>query len=437
MATCMHSWDARVNLVLRYGLLLGLLISPTQASINVAGYNLSPVDPLIWGLFLLWSVWLIAGRRSLRFKPPLATALFFVFAVALSIMRAGHKVDALKELVQVSEYFLVAGILFLNVFDAPRSTRWALGIHGFAAVAVVALACAQYLHPEVAAFSVRGTFGNRNILGGYLALTLPLLFAIVLFGGVDRRWGAALIAVVTAGFLVNLSGATFLALIIALPFVALCRSRGAAVITLAGLLLLFLLAVPRMPRPNLEILQQSISVFEADGGLSARYTEWLGALTMWNEQPLIIGGMEWLQVDDAWGAGINPLGWLIGVGAGNFQHDIGMYYGYLPQVNINITEPDSHNTYLVILSTVGLLGLLGFAGMLLQSATVALRDDDGTAPLACAIRIGVAGALLAFAINAVWSGLMVRGIGIPLAFTLYLPLLARNLRPTKPESLPS
>ncbi len=434
MATCMHSWDARVNLVLRYGLLFALLISPTQTAVNVGGYNLSPVDPLIWGLFLLWGVWQIAGRRSLRFKPPLATALLFVFAVALSITRAGHKTDALKELVQAAEYFLVAGILFVNVFHTPRSARWALGIHVVAAVAVVALACAQYLHPEVAAFSVRGTFGNRNILGGYLALTLPLLFAIALFGGVDRRWGAALIAVVAAGLLVNLSGATLLALMIALLFVALCRGRSAAAITLAVLLFLFLVAIPRMPRSNFEILQQSVSVFEADGELSARYTEWLGALTMWNEQPLLIGGTEWLQVEDEWGAGINPMGWLVGVGAGNFQHNIGMYYGYLPQVNINITEPDSHNTYLVILSTLGLLGVFGFVGMLLQSAVIALRNDDGSDNLARGIRIGVAGALLAFAINAVWAGLLVRGIGIPLSFNLYLPFLFHYHRAEEPSS---
>lgn len=435
MATCMHSWDARVNLVLRYGLLLGLLIAPTQASLNIAGYNLTPVDPLIWGLFLLWGAWQVVARRSLRFEPPLATAGWFVAAVALSIARAAYTTDAVKELVQVSEYFLVAGMLFVNVLETPRSVRWALGIHLGVAVVVVALAAAQYLHPGVDAFSVRGTFGNRNILGGYLALTLPLGFALALFGGVDRRWGMALIAVVTAGLLVNLSGATFLALLVALPFVALCRSRRAAAITLAGMLLLFLLAMPRMPRANFEILQQSVSVFEEDGILSARYTEWLGALVMWNEQPLVIGGLEWLQVEDAWGAGINPLGWLIGVGAGNFQHNIGMYYGYLPQVNINITEPDSHNTYLIILSTVGLLGLLGFAGMLLQSATLALRGMDAASRLDRAVRAGVAGALLAFAINAVWAGLVVRGIGIPLAFTLYLPLLSRNLAAPETESL--
>ncbi len=434
METRNHPWIGRIDDLLLYGLLLALLIAPTQAAIKVGGYNLSPVDPLIWGLFLIWIVRALLLRRDRPVKPPLAGAVFFTLAVALSIVRAGNTTDALKELVQVSEYFLVAGILFLNLPRSTRHARWALGIHLAAAVAVVALAAAQYLHPDVENFLVRGTFGNRNILGGYLALTLPLMFAIAMYGGIGRRWGTALLAVVAAGLLVTLAGATMLALLITLPVVAFSRGRMAAALTLAALLLLFAVAAPRMPRGNFEELQRSVNVVEEDGQLSARYTEWLGALIMWNEQPLVIGGMEWLQVDDAWGAGINPVGWLVGVGAGNFQREIGMYYGYLPQVNINITEPDSHNTYLVILSTVGFLGILGFVAMLWQSAVAALRNDDDADRLLRGIRIGVAGALLAYAINAVWAGLLVRGIGIPLAFTLYLPFLFRNLSKTVPSS---
>ncbi len=416
----------RLDLVLRYGLMLVLLLAPTQAGLQVAGFYLSPVDPLIWLLALIWGLSLMLGGRWRRVRWIPGTAVFFVLAIALSIPRAMSKTDALKDLVQAAEYFLAAGLLFANLFRG-RSLRWALGVHLAAALAIVALASAQYLHPGVADFLVRGTFGNRNVLGGYLALCLPLMFAMALFGGFDWRLRLALVAVVVAGLLINLSGGTLLALFIALPFVALCHGRRAALATFAALMVLFLLAVPRMPRNNFLELHASVSVFDADGDLSARYTEWLGALAMWHEQPLLIGGPDWLRVEDEWGSGLSPAGWLIGVGAGNFQRNIGMYYGYLPQVNINVTEPDSHNTYLVLLSTVGLLGVLGFALMLLQSAFRALRLTVTDDRLARGIAVGVAAALAAYAVNALWAGLLVRGIGVPLAFTLILPwLLAQD-----------
>lgn len=442
-------WNDRIDKVLLYGLMAALLVAPSQAAFKMAGMYVSPVDPLIWGLFGIWLGRQLFWRRSLCCRPPAAAAFFFVAAVGLSVVRAGDKTGAVKDLVQSAEYFLAAWILFVNGFTRPGAVRWAIRIHLGAAVAVLALAAAQYWHTEPAGigfainpvhlnvmqdlgndpnpFFVRGTFGNRNILGGYLALILPLSLSLAISGFGGRRWRPVLAAVTLAGLLLNLSGGTLLALAVALPFVALCHGRRAALITVTVMLLMFVLVLPRMPRRNFEVLHQSVRVFEDGGDMSARYTEWLGALVMWHEQPLLIGGPEWLAVEDEWGSGLNPMGWLFGVGAGNFQRNIGMYYGYLPDVNINATEPDSHNTYLVLLSTVGLLGVLGFVGMLLQSAATALRKADACGVLGKGLCIGAAGALLAYAVNAVWAGLMVRGIGIPLAFTLALPSIAVKL----------
>ena len=66
--------------------------------------------------------------------------------------------------------------------------------------------------------------------------------------------------------------------------------------------------------------------------IKQRYLEWQAALNMMQAHPFL------------------------GVGLGNYQHNIGPYYGDLPK--INTAEPNQDNGYLIIASTTGFLGLI-------------------------------------------------------------------------------
>ena len=75
------------------------------------------------------------------------------------------------------------------------------------------------------------------------------------------------------------------------------------------------------------------------------------------------------------------------------------------------------------------MGLLGMLGLLLShmitASQLSLTSDQ---VLARAIGLGGFGSVLAFAINSLWSPLLVRGIGVPLVFILALIASLRSNR---------
>jgi putative inorganic carbon (HCO3(-)) transporter len=171
---------------------------------------------------------------------------------------------------------------------------------------------------------------------------------------------------------------------------------------LAYAVLLFLLAflvLQHLPRGNLEVQKESVELFNADGDMGRRYPEWQAAVEMIREHPLL------------------------GVGSGCYQEKIGTFYGTIPIVPGSAAQADTQNLYLVLAASIGLPGLVAFLGLLLGAGAAAARK----AVLAADTRsnglfLGVAGSVAAFAVNSIWSPLLVRGIGIPLVFILALAL---------------
>jgi len=130
--------------------------------------------------------------------------------------------------------------------------------------------------------------------------------------------------------------------------------------------------------------------------VSLRYTEWQAAMVMIAENP-----------------------WR-GVGLGNYQDNIGGYFGVLPRPTGKV-EADSENLYLVIASSAGLLGLAAFLGMLLTFGLKAARQAFVLSePRDRGMALGLLGAILGFSICSIWNPLLVRGIGIPLAIVFAL-----------------
>ncbi|MCX7591566.1 MAG: O-antigen ligase family protein, partial [Kiritimatiellae bacterium] len=288
------------------------------------------------------------------------------------------------------EYLVLAYVIFLDHLPDPKIRHRM--VFGFLIVSTVILlvGLTQYHTRSVSpsdGFLVRGTFGNRNVFGGFLCLVLPLMFGFALWSQQlwQRIW---FLTALLAGASLVLSGGAAVALGLSLLVVALLRGQRTALLFVVGVLLIIPL-LSRLPRENLSVAWKSVALYNDEGEVHSRYTEWQAAAEMIRDHP-----------------------WR-GVGIGNYQANIGRYYGILPRPPSK-AEPDSQNLYLVIASTTGIPGLLSFLALLGTFAVRAVHAFHLTdEPWKKGAAAGLVGSLLGFAINCIWSPLLVRGMGIP------------------------
>ena len=393
-----------------FGMLAIVVVSPTQYGVQLAKNTyVSVVDPLVW---LVFGLWILGNTIQRRFPetdttvnsahhpasrcPPLMVVLFILIA-ALSLSRAIHPLKGVKDILQLIEYFVAAFTLFAHIPDRQRLQR-VTDIFLIVASAVILLGVVQYLLPDIPDFKVRSSFGNRNVFGGYMALVVPFMAGIALYEpSIWRRvW---MLTMVTLALLITLSGGALIA--ITLTLAVLCAMRGKpAFITFSTLfIVIVVLILPRLPRHNDVVLDQSIRLFNDNNEVSLRYTEWQAAMVMISEHP-----------------------WL-GVGLGNYQDNIGGYFGILPRPT-GVVEHDSENLYLVLASSTGLPGLAAFLGILLTFAIMASRQFFSPAdPHDRGLALGLLGSILSFALCGIWHPLLVRGLGIPLTIMFALAFL--------------
>lgn len=407
----MNRYAGTLERLVGFGLLALVVLAPTQYGVEVAKKTfISVADPLVWGVFSLWLLSVAAGGagwRALRYPP--AAVVGFVLIAGLSLIHAIHPLKGVKDIVQWVEYFVVAFMLFANVPAGDRM-RGLVDVFLLVAAGVVLVGCVQYWQPGVADFKVRSTFGNRNVFGGYLALVVPLMAGVALY---ETCWWrrAGLLAVTALALSVTLSGGAFLAMSLTLALLCLMRGKAAFAAFAVVLGVLLLVVLPRLPRHNDAVLHESIRLFNDQNEVSLRYTEWQAAMVMTAENP-----------------------WL-GVGIGNYQDNIGGYFGVLPRPT-GVVEHDSENLYLVMASSTGWLGLACFLGVLFTFGISAAREFfTSTDRSQTGLALGVLGALLSFSICCLWHPLLVRGMGIPLAIVCaFASLLAR---PAGAAPLPS
>ncbi len=232
---------SRLDQFLASAALVIIVVAPTQWSFRLRlggdeGTFVTLVDLLVGLTFLLWvaKVLFVKSDRLVRLPTPSCFAL--VAAACLSMLAGGLKGEAVKETVQLIEYFLIAYVVLANCITDREVLRRAAGAFTLVASVVVIVALCQY-HPTESFFGVRGTFGNRNVLSVYLALALPVVFAIALYrGGCLMR--LSLVATVFVGVAMSLSGGPLLGLLLGLGVISALRGRvllgGMVVLALAG-----------------------------------------------------------------------------------------------------------------------------------------------------------------------------------------------------------
>ncbi|MDD4101827.1 MAG: O-antigen ligase family protein [Kiritimatiellae bacterium] len=378
--------------------LAALCLAPTQWSFEPkAGLHVTPGDIALLLASGAWALDTLVRRDWARlWRLPPWPHWLFVGCVAVSSLTAADKGAAVKDFAQYVAYFIVGSMLFESFLrDGSQRTRQALTVLAAATVAVLALALVQYLGSGDDPLAVRGTFGNRNVLGGFLALALPFCCA-GLMGASKIAVKAVCAVMLAAGMAVNLSAASYFA--VALVVLCMSVAKGARwfLPVAAGLLLWQNAVLPRLPRENDLVHYRSVALYDEGGEPERRYPEWQAAYS--------------LVLTNPW----------TGVGPGNYQKQIGQYYAQVPR-RTGPAEPDTQNLYLVLAASLGLPGLLCFLAVLTYAVAAAFGSVAGAAPEDKRWHVwGAAGALGAFAITAIWHPLLVRGIGLPLVFVLAL-----------------
>jgi hypothetical protein len=400
------------------------------------GFNLTPGDVLLVVIFLLWAGHTLVRGRVFSVRLPALAAIAFGLVAVAAALHSPEPKAGLRDAAQVLAYFVGGWMVFANCIGTRRRLRAAVDAFSVVVAVIVLIAWIQYRQAgDGNVFKVSGTFGNRNVLGAFLAMALPFLFALGLH---QERLGQkfALMLTVALGAMVTLSGAALVAMAAGLLVVAAMTSRKA----LAGVVVAILLAMTLMPRwlplpRHADVVISSLQPHVFNNFLDRRsgepepfpevvpayrYRCWYAATRL-------------IQASAAW-----PF---LGVGPGRFNDTVAEHYigvekpsGDTDEVrayNIDAAEPDSFNMYLVVAAEMGLVALVALVWLMASWLGGNLREwAEARDRMGRALAAGSAGAVLAAGLVAVFSNILVRGVTMPFIFIALSGILWAKLPDT-------
>lgn len=411
---------------------------------------------VVFGWFCLRTTMLGAWRKL--WIPPLPCWIL-MFAIALSALHSTSVVDATREtlssshgvvgalkalkttkefkeaaakLLQFAITFLAAPLLFVNLLRDRRvenaSTReysqdefvdrTVVAIATFAVIAAVQIWLLT--SSQLNAAAPVGLWGSPNIYSVFVAISITFLTSLAMqdkgiWENKKVEWHAPQRLYGIAGFLAFCFGLgtlssiwAFLAMFLGLAIGVVANRMGKlGIVMMAVLVLLFSLAwfgkTSKSPRVQ-EALTASMRVSTPTQRVKKQYVEWYAAM----------GWSRWSRNRFA-----------TGVGAGNYQFNVGSYYGGLP--NEAKMPPDSNNLYLVQMVSLGALGLGALLWVLahfLKIAWRAARWKSAASTRKSGVGAATFSALFAFALVNVFHAGIVRGMSLVLAFLLSLAIVA-------------
>jgi len=386
--------------------------------------RLTLADVLIWiaGALLVLRMILRRDFRALR-RLPLAGVLLTVL-VLVSMFFAKNKLTAIAEVIQFVEYFVVLTLLLAAVLSTKDRLKLATTLWLTVGAVVVVWALVHYLDADRDALDVSGPFLNRNVLGGYLAMLLPLAWGLALCSG--RRSSLVQAGVlVAAGFVVMLAGGPWLAAAAGVLVISTVRAPRLLPVLLGVFLIAVVVLFPLLPRDNAHVLAKSLDAYDSSQTVvekrySQRYIRWQACIRFLTPSYFEQDGRVYKA----------PFGiprsrhlryLLLGVGIGNYEKGLDEYFGDLPKPNENITEPDTQNAYLVLAFSAGvpaalaLVWLLG--GALRRSAWASRKTSDR---FLGGLLLGCVGALVSLVIANVFTETLVHGCGPAMILVLTL-----------------
>ncbi len=327
--------------------------------------------------------------------------------------------EAIAEIAQWAGYFLVAPWIFVNLLHDRRGgdlisrRKLALKVFAIVAVLIVILSFVQLFTFEKSA--PRALFGSANVFSGFWAIAFSLLISylmqvqnpakVQLVRSKSRRMFEVILftLVVITGSLVVVSPWGLIGFCVGLIAAFFIARKDMVIVFPMGVFILILGTFQMPPlAPALRPMRADFShVSSQDQKVKKQYREWQAAIG-WN-----------ILREGTFATGIGP---------GNYQFNIGSFYGDLPSPPHEKMPPDSNNLYLVQAVSIGILGLGAllwvwghFAGLAWQAAKKWPADWLGA---------GVLASLCAWAFVNLFHALIVRGAGLVLAFLFALAVIA-------------
>jgi len=383
----------------------------------------TPTDALVvlilGATFLFWC----AGRRdTLTLTAAFWPGIIFILVATLSATFVGDAATSLKEILRWVE---LLGILIVTATfcQDERIRRLTVGSLLVALTCEAALGWAQFflrrgppsfrIGPFLRAY---GSFGQPNPFGGYLAMTLPVAMAIVVW---QRPWqkcpdlltSLALVATAIGGgaLLMSLSRGAWIGVAVGVVVVAWRQTRRGGSLILLGLVAfaaLFALdalhVVPTTISHRLGQITEYFGVYDVsqitptpqNWAIIERMAHWEAAWNMYLAHPIL------------------------GVGPGHYP------IAY-PDFRVNTIWKDplghAHNVYLNVLAEEGFLGLASYIGQWLAWLAVILAGwRRARSTLDQALMAGVLASFAAVAFHNVVDDLYVHGLNAQLGLLIGL-----------------
>ena len=252
------------------------------ALVALASVGLFERKSLLPGLRALWPLWLLLLLSTARLMSPFS-----------SEPSAGSAIQALAHAALLLALSAFAYSVMLQPSWRPRVSTAIVLSSGAAGL----LGMTQFfdlvpcLFPSVPGYDQRvySVFGNQDLLGGYLALGLPLCVALALRAQ-RRRWiWIALSALITASLMISASRTAWLAAAVGIA-VLLVLKRDRVNLRSAGPTLILCLAVTVVScllAPEATVGRISHSFSESDIGYRSRLWIWDGGVRMGLDNPLV------------------------------------------------------------------------------------------------------------------------------------------------------
>jgi hypothetical protein len=377
---------------------------------------------LWWPPLPCWAL-IVAMVVSLVHSPHVVDAMADAFAKVggprgiIKAIAAKESKEAIAEVLQFGAYFIVAPLLFVNLLQDRRNgaliERRRFALHVFSLAVLLNVLAATYQLIAFAKVAPRGLFGSPNIYGVFLAISLPLLVAMLL-----REWTKVLPAFIVTGLTLLLGLLTVVSV-----WAVIAILTG---ILVAGVLAAFAGAHPRcrgrFTGNRVRRLEWAKQTQNEPARVCARVQRDTGCEKAIHRMECRIGlGCSQRSGTSVGVAQLHQ--YESGVGPGNYQQNIGPYYSSLP--NEEKMPPDSNNLYLVQAVSIGVLGLGALLWVIFHfmgRAWQTLRGVSGDW-----LSFGVFAALCSWLSVNIFHAGIVRGGGVVLAFILSLAVIAGSL----------
>lgn len=369
-------------------LLAAIALVPLEVfAIPLGGIGLSPSEMLFVVTALVWAVSRLAAGRAPWVSSPVSWPLLLLWLAALPGLAVAQQPDGVLRFMLFWGCFLLLFALIASEADRDsiRTLLFGLAVVGaiVAAAAVVGSAGTQQelsATGDVATGRARGAFGSPNILGTFLAMTLPLAVLAALEG----RWRRAPLAIAAVGLI-------FAAL-------ALSLSRG-GIFAAAGALLMMLAWPPvrRLATVGV-VLLVGVTVVNANPLGDVRQVQVvldrvqsvrLQSASSTDQRTLIYSETPRMIEDHL----------LTGVGALNYPN-VAPRYGIV-EPRSGATFEHAHNIALTIGAELGLIGVIALAWLLVALVRLVPRVCGRGAGAGRGIGLAVTGGLLAVALQGV------------------------------------